>query len=178
MDFIHFHLGLAPDARGRFRSDYLRFSVDDWHACHDAVQWAFPTRTQSKYIPYAPTVPEDFVLGDYPAVQQSILELLQAFLKALNIYMGPANDGIHFTKFQYVPSPIVRVPIWMIPNDHNHLRLTRIIECLDIFDLQSFKNDFAEFLVFDLAIKYPKAFSGSTVAFWVATWENKRHLIT
>lgn len=177
MDFIQFHLGLAPDNKGRFREDYLAFTENDWHACHDVVQWAFPTKTKSAYNPNAPVVPEDFELGDNTDVQQSILELLQAFLLSLNIIMEPATDGIHFTKFVRLNSPLGLVPNWNIRNDHNHLRLTRIIECLGVFDLQTFKDDLAEFLIFDLVVNASFAFSPKTIVFWVAAWQNKLHLI-
>ena len=176
MEFINFLLGVGVDGRGRTLADYKAFNSFMWEECHDHIQWAFPTKTPSAYNPNAPVIPDDFVFdGDY-RVKQAILDLMTEYMKSLHITIAPADSGRNFVKFIYEPETEYQLH-WVNWRDHNMKRLTRLIECLGIFDLKEVQRDLFEFLVYEIAVRYRPRLSSVTVAYWVAAWENKGHLL-
>ena len=175
MNFLEFLTGAGVDGRGRTLADYMQFDAAKWEECHDHIQWAFPTKTRSAYNPNAPVVPEDFVFEGDCRVKQAILDLMKNYFASLHITMETATNGVNFVKFTFDPSN--NNDSWVWSGDHNMKRMTRLIECLGIFDMQAIQRDLVEFLLYDLAVKNADYISYSTIVFWVAAWENKQHLV-
>lgn len=172
--FIAFLAGQAPDHRGRTIDDYKAFRDTDWEAQHDIIQWAFPTKTVSQYNANAPVVPEDYTFEFDLTVMNNILVLMENYLKSLGIHSTDADyTSGNILKFIHRPSK----DAWIHRNNHNYKRLTRLIECLGIFGLEAFQKDLAEYLIFDFAVNWSRAIDAETVVYWVAAWENKRHLL-
>lgn len=176
--FIAFLAGQASDHRGRTIDDYKAFRDTDWEAQHDIIQWAFPTKTVSQYNANAPVVPEDYTFEFDLTVMNNILVLMENYLKSLGIYSKDAEyPSGNILAFEYIPAPLRFSVPWIRPGNHNYKRLTRLIECLGIFGLEAFQKDLAEYLIFDFAVQNSKGVDASAVAYWVAAWENKRHLL-
>lgn len=173
MDFINFLIGTGHDGRGRTLADYMAFDAAKWEACHDHIQWAFPTKTKSAYNPNAPVVPEDFTFEPDYRVKQAILDLMVNYFKSLGITIQSATNGRNFVSFVHDGD----TDFWIVSADHNMKRLTRLIECLGIFDMEAIQRDLVEFLLYDFAMEYEACIPHSTVVYWLAAWENKQHLL-
>lgn len=166
---IEFLLGINDDPNGRSVDDYLKFSGTDWETQHDVIQMAFPTKTQSKFHPNQPFLSAGFVFADLPEKERqrcrsTISLLLHSYMKSLDVQFLIIKDP------EFIAGN--GVSFWAHSRDHNTLRLTRILECLGIFEMTAIQNALFEFLVYEIAGNNSRI-SGTTVAFWVAAKENK-----
>jgi hypothetical protein len=165
---INFLNEKAPDNQGRYLSNYYKFTPFEWEAYHDVIQWAFPTKTESRYNSDAPIIPDDF---NYTADnQRTILLLLSGYLESIGLRILGDNSKLFF---DYMDN-FYRYSSWIHKSNHNYKRLTRVIECLGLFGLKDEQNALVDFLLYDLAIKYRDDISADTVVYWVATWQNTR----
>lgn len=172
---IAFLIGVELDENGRSVQQYLHFEDHEWEFQHDVIQMAFPTKTQSRFHPNQPFLPATFDISGLTDDQRqrckaTISLLLHGYLKSLNVEFLINHDKITLiSKFDH--------PDWAATVDHNTLRLTRILECLGIFDMHNIQRALCDFLVYDIAIKNCSRINAKTVAFWVAARENKLHLL-
>ncbi len=106
---VAFPEGEGADARGRTLFDVLALDDVRLEATHDFIQWLFPLTEPSGAVSDAP------VLGpaDIAAIQTSSLAQ-----RALAV----ATDRMEAFYRNTLG--------WLAPNDHNHLRITRIIRSL------------------------------------------------
>jgi hypothetical protein len=101
--------GEGPDARGRSLFDVLAMDNAALERNHDFIQWLFPLREPSRAVPDAPVLTD----ADVEAIRES--GMAQYALAAATDRM----DAFYRTTHD-----------WLMPNDHNHLRITRIIRSL------------------------------------------------
>lgn len=101
--------GEGPDARGRGLFEVLAFNDVALEQTHDFIQWLFPLTEPSAAVPDAP------VLG--PEEVQAIRDsgMAQCAMAAATDRMDSFYRATHD---------------WLMPNDHNHRRITRIIRSL------------------------------------------------
>ena len=101
--------GEGTDGRGRTMFDILAFDDVALERTHDFVQWLFPLREPSGAVPEAPVLDD----ADIAAIQDSIAAqcALAAATDRMDAFYAATHD-------------------WLMPNDHNHLRITRIIRSL------------------------------------------------
>ncbi|KQY80299.1 opioid growth factor receptor-related protein [Brevundimonas sp. Root1423] len=101
--------GEGPDARGRTLFDVLAMDNVALERNHDFIQWLFPLREPSRAVPEAPVLADTEV----EAIRESVMA--QCALAAATDRMDAFYRATHD---------------WLMPNDHNHLRITRIIRSL------------------------------------------------
>lgn len=106
---LAFLQGEGVDARGRSLFDVLSFDNGALERTHDYIQWLFPLPEPSSAVPDAPVLsPEEI-----EAIRDS--GMAQIALAAASDRMDAFYRMTHD---------------WLMPNDHNHLRITRIIRSL------------------------------------------------
>lgn len=98
--------GEGPDARGRTLFDVLAMNDAALERNHDFIQWLFPLREPSRAVPDAPVLTD----AEVEAIRES--SMAQCALAAATDRMDAFYRATHD---------------WLMPNDHNHLRITRII---------------------------------------------------
>ncbi len=101
--------GEGPDARGRTLFDVLAMDNAALERNHDFIQWLFPLREPSRAVPDAPVLTD----ADVEAIRES--GMAQYALAAATDRM----DAFYRTTHD-----------WLMPNDHNPLRITRFIRSL------------------------------------------------
>lgn len=106
---VAFLQGEGRDAAGRTLFDVLAMDNAALEHSHDFIQWLFPLREPSRAVPDAPVLTDDEV----EAIRDS--PMAQIALTAATDRMGAFYRMTHD---------------WLMPNDHNHLRITRIIRSL------------------------------------------------
>jgi hypothetical protein len=82
---------------------------DALEVVHDYIQWLFPLPTRSMAQPDAPVL-DAAEIDAIRADPRSVARLEQAAARMLRFYEATGH--------------------WLTPHDHNHLRITRILECL------------------------------------------------
>jgi len=133
---IDFYNEDETDDKGRDFSDILGFSFKQLESVHDYIQWLFPLTEPSKFNPKAPTLTK----ADIAAFQSDEflgLNFRKSFEMMLEFYgleqdpeskaIGPAEDL--FAK---------AIANWLTPDNHNYLRITRILKSMNLL---GFKED-------------------------------------
>lgn len=95
-------------------------------AIHDYIQWLFPTRQPSAVNPWAPLVTDATVQAFErdAALRDSLRQALDRMLLFYGLRWNGTRVEIDEPRFP------ARSRVWLRPGNHNHLRLTRIIESL------------------------------------------------
>ena len=101
--------GEGADARGRTLFKVLAMDDVALEHTHDFIQWLFPLPEPSAAVPGAPVLTP----GEIQAIRNS--ELAPLALAAATDRMASFYRTTHD---------------WLMPNDHNHRRITRIIRSL------------------------------------------------
>lgn len=101
--------GEGRDARGRTLFDVLAMDNAALESSHDFIQWLFPLREPSRAVPDAPMLTD----ADVETIKESGMAqiALAAATDRMDVFYRATHD-------------------WLMPNDHNHLRITRIISSL------------------------------------------------
>lgn len=143
---VRFYRGEGRDGSGRSIEDVWALSTETLEATHDFIQWLFPLRARSAFVPGAPTLTDATI----DAFRGSI-ELRRRLRRSLDLMLGfyglrrrPEPDAEVSNRAE--PDAVisiepgadlaVRGPRWWGAGNHNHLRLTRIIASLSILGLE------------------------------------------
>ncbi len=101
--------GEGTDGRGRTVLDVVAFDNAALERTHDFIQWLFPLPERSSAVPDAPVLTADVI----EAIRAS--DMAQCALAAGTDRMIAFYQTTHD---------------WLMPDDHNHPRITRIIRSL------------------------------------------------
>ncbi len=109
---IHAYLsGSGQDGAGRSLDSVLAMSDRQLEYIHDYIQWLFPLPTRSKAQPHSPVLAEAEIAA-IRANPTALANLARATERMLAFYE--------------------RTDDWLVPSDHNHLRISRILQSLSI----------------------------------------------
>lgn len=124
------------DSEGRTLEELWSWPDQRLEAVHDYIQWMFPTRQPSAVNPYAPLVTRQTI--EAFAADATLREHLRRSLDRMLSFYGfrrvasaGAADRIEIDQ-QRFPD---RARNWLRPGNHNHLRLTRIMDSLSTLGL-------------------------------------------
>ena len=161
---VLFYQNQALDDMGRSLEEIWLWDDDRLELVHDFIQWLFPLRERSGANPSAPVLSsEDIeIFRSDPVIQRN----LNTSLERLLLFYGlDAHASDH--KKDLVNSKIFlsKSRNWITPANHNYLRLTRILLCLNIVGLR----DRAQHLFDMLSTIYPTykhEIGERTFSFW------------
>jgi Opioid growth factor receptor (OGFr) conserved region len=132
---IKFYSGAEPDHRGRYLHEIQQWPDDQLEKVHDYIQWLFPLTEQSGFNVAAPVLNRESiqVFRTRPELQE---KLRASFLCMMNFYglVARLDERVAVTR---APSFATKAPVWLSPGNHNHLRITRILKCLNVLGLES-----------------------------------------
>jgi Opioid growth factor receptor (OGFr) conserved region len=160
MNFVAFYLGDAPDHLGRMLEDILRWNDDKLEAGHDYINVLFPLREPSTHIPTAPVL-DDAALQEFrtnSVIQKNLLRSFQVMLR----FFGFQFDARKREVVKAVDFP-GKAANWLFVGDHNHLRITRILKCLNACGLGDCAAAFLRTL---LEVAEPGRVSDETLGYW------------
>src|SRR5207248_5177716 len=122
---VSFYSG-GTDAAGRTLAGILAWDDDRLEAVHDYIQWVFPTRQPSGVNPFAPLITEATVaaFGQDATLRDRLREALDRMLAFYGLAWSGNRIEIDRGRFP------ARSRVWLQPGNHNHLRLTRILDSL------------------------------------------------
>jgi hypothetical protein len=160
MNFVAFYLGDAPDHLGRMLEDILRWNDDRLEAGHDYIHVLFPLREPSAHIPSAPVL-DDATLAEFrknPTIQENLLRSFRVMLRFYGFELDTQKREV--VKAVDFPGKAVN---WLFVDDHNHLRITRILKCLNACGLGDHAAAFQRTL---LTVAEPGRVSEETLGYW------------
>jgi hypothetical protein len=120
-DVVGFLEGSGRDAAGRSIYEVLGYGLGPLESRHDFIQWLFPLPTPSRAVPGA------------PVLTPSDIETLRASrIAQTNLAAATAT----MTRFYAVTDH------WLQADNHNHLRISRIIKSLRLLVGDAAADDF------------------------------------
>lgn len=132
-DLIRFYkAGLKTD--NNFTLSFLLEEANDtWlEVTHFWVQWAFPLKEPSGFTPTAPILDEE-TIAQFQGDAELQANLLKMFHRALRFFGLTLQEGTIVESENFAQRSIR----WNRNDDHNHLRLTRILKCLKLLQAPS-----------------------------------------
>jgi hypothetical protein len=166
---IAFYSG-GRDDEGRTLDQVLAWDDERLEAVHDYVQWLFPTRQPSGVNPSAPLV-TDATIRAFAADAGLGARLRAAFDRMLEFY-GLRRHG---TRIEIDDAGFpARSGVWLHPGNHNHLRLTRIMDSLATLGLAGDARALQRCLLEDVAPAAAGRITPNTLAFWRGVLTSRR----
>lgn len=132
-------------------SDVIEFPNYELEKCHGYIQWLFPLKEPSAYIPNAPLVTQE-TLDDFLEFKTIVHDrMISAATRMIEFYFY-CNDWDK----------------WVTLYNHNFLRITRIIKSLKLFGYENNADIFYNILMrfIDTDPKYVKIIGPTTLQFW------------
>lgn len=154
---IKFYTARGCDNHGRGIADYLYMTASEWDHTHDVIQWAFPTHVASAYNPNAPLIAPGELKGfyDLKSLQAIQFSLLYFYLRSIGIKYDEASKGFYLLDGGYN----------FDQTSHQHLRITRVITSLRLFQQEELASKFGAFML-QLASQHPERINNTTVEYW------------
>jgi hypothetical protein len=164
---VAFYSG-GRDSAGRTLREILAWNDGALEAVHDYIQWVFPTRQPSGVNPNAPLVTIDTSRA-FASNGELREGLRDAFTRMLAFYgLRRTRDDAGAVRIEIDDARFGdRGPTWLHPNNHNHLRLTRIMQSLAALGLPDEARALQRCLLHDVA-DGPGAgqVTPGTIGFW------------
>ena len=141
---LDFFEGRLRNSDGVTLSDVVEFSNFELETDHNYIQWLFPNRRQSRINPDAPLLTSEAI-----DAMQASSDAIDAFLKGLQMMVSFYDRNGH----------------WLCRSDHNHLRITRIIEAVAAILGKEEAKRFLAFLL-DKNISAASPISPKVIGIW------------
>jgi Opioid growth factor receptor (OGFr) conserved region len=166
---VAFYSG-GRDDRHRTLDEILGWPDDRLEAVHDYIQWLFPDRRRSPVNPSAPVVTDSTTRAF--AARADLRERLAASLDRMLAFYGLGRarnpDGTVHIALDAASFPR-QSSNWLRPGNHNHLRLTRIMQSLTLLGLAGEAKALQRCLLDDVAGgPGGNRITPDTIAFWQA----------
>jgi hypothetical protein len=160
---VDFYSGGGNSER-RTLDEILGWDDDRLEDVHDYIQWLFPSRQPSAVNAFAPLVTDDTVRA-FARDARLRDGLRHAFERMLRFYGLQSQGG----RVEIDPREFVaRSRVWLTPGNHNHLRLTRIMDSLSTLGLRAEALALQRCLIEDVASGSGQGrVSRRTIDFWL-----------
>lgn len=159
-ELLEFYSERGSDDRGRRIEDIWAFSNDELESVHDYIQWLFPLADRSTFNPRAPLLDEETMdrFREDPVLRKNVERSLRVMLD----FYGLAIAG---TEILRVPTFGERSKSWLRPQNHNFLRLTRVLKSLTLLGHGDRARQLLECLI-GIDAKVPGVIGETTLAYW------------
>lgn len=152
---VDFYRGEIENDEGFKIDQILNWGLLEWEASHLSIQWIFPTVRPSQFNPDAPTLDRETVEAFNADVDLKIKfhEALSSWFRAYGLEFvsgGPGVDPIFkwkdspgldgTTNVGLIEAMKVDSKAWLKQFNHNHLRITRILECLRYLGFENYSR--------------------------------------
>jgi|TARA_B110000971_G_scaffold214881_1_gene247541 hypothetical protein len=144
MNFKTFLLAEQPDFKGRMIQDIWNFSDEEIESQHDFIQIIFPLNKKSQSVFHGHYLENEEIIKSLKNDEQ----IKQAIIKSSSWFLS-------FLKRNYY---------WNNRHDHNHLRITRVIESLRLIVSNEEADKFHKSIL--EIIKGNNKINNRTLEFW------------
>lgn len=164
-DLVVFYSGDGGDHRSRTLEQILFWDDDKLESNHDYIQWLFPNVEVSRFNDQAPILTEQDI-QTFNESEKLRINLGLSFERMLEFYgleiVVVEGRGPVIEVSEFFPE---KMNNWLTPNNHNFLRITRILKCLNLLGLRKEAILFQDFLK-ELYKEYKKIIGPATFQFW------------
>jgi Opioid growth factor receptor (OGFr) conserved region len=154
---VDFYKGLIPNSDGRTIEDIWNFTRDEREDVHDYIQWLFPNVEPSRFNPDAPLLTEEDIKAF--KADPDLLDRVEFSLEIMEVFYY--LDGIA----DYPNLPSEGQLWWITKNNHNYMRITRILNCLNVLGMKDALERFWRELV-KIYSEFPNVIGTTTMDYW------------
>ena len=161
---VAFYRDGAPDDEGRTLAQILAWDDDRLEAIHTFIQWLFSLPEPSGANPDAPILGTTSIITfrSSIAMQDRLRQSFQRMLRFYGLCQTSTPEGLAVER---APHFDLRAQNWLVPGNHNHLRLTRILRSTLLLGLEAESK--ALFRALNAIYgEYPDRIPARTHAFW------------
>lgn len=158
---VAFYDGSGTDHAGRTLKDVLSFGYDDLEERHDFVQWLFPLTKPSRFQPQVPTLSAEAI--DAFKSSATLRERVLFSLDVMLDFYGFERKAGGVRRSANFP---LHVDAWAWPDDHNFMRLSRIMQSLNLLGLRDEALALQEALLAAAGDLGPERIPSATVQHW------------
>ena len=172
---IDFYNGSGTDHKGRSWAEIVS-QTDEWlEKTHDYIQILFPLEEPSKYNVHAPVLTNEDILAFQEKDSLLGKRLKTSFFVMMMFYGFELYSGGTFSKYEIKfikdrGSFKERSKVWISRDNHNYMRITRILRSLCLLGLRPYAEAFMECLL-DLKKEFDFDIPNTTVEFWMEAIE-------
>ena len=154
---LNFLYGNDKNFDNLYINDIWNFTNEQLEYNHKYIQWIFPIKERSKYNIFAPKIYDIQKYLD-PIIQENIKKsfIMMLHFYGLKLEKNKIIQDIYFNEISKK---------WLLKNNHNFLRITRILKCLRLFDLQEEAKMFFDCL-YDIYLNNSDIISDKTLFIW------------
>lgn len=157
MNYTAFLENRETDDRGRMFDSVMCWSNFRLEITHDYIQAVFPTDESSKYTRLNEAAPKD--ISSLRQSEKAKDNIRKAYLKMLCLWKLDGEKYKNIKIHRY----------WNHANNHNHLRMTRVLKCFRLLQMNDELKDFSSRLTYLLERNGLKI-SKETERFWKANF--------
>ena len=158
-----FYLGKLKHPRNENIDQIWLYTDSQLEYIHDYIQWLFPLTERSNAVPDSPTLSNEDI-ERFDESDELKHRLRKSFLLLLKFY------GF---SMRYDPEPVIettdlfetRARNWLTSNNHNHLRITRILRSLTLLGLSKEATEFFAALQ-RVYLRNPDKIGSYTYEYW------------
>lgn len=152
----------------------MHFTDDQLESKHDYIQYAFPIKTPSGFNPIAPILSKKEIKWINGANGlKARINLKNMFIRMLQFYGFTLIDTPEIIKCEYSSTFSESAKNWLTPNNHNFLRITRILISLRLLGLSEYAIAFYRILD-ELYSMIPDIISKKTYKYWANAVTQKK----
>lgn len=161
--------GMGTDHHGRTLDDILKLEDSWWDECHDFIQWLFPLPRASRFFvgDNCPILIEDdlkYYYGHGNLIFENLFRSTERYLKFLGLEINlKSSPGKYY--IYTGPNFVEQEKYWLKANDHNHLRINRILQCLVLFGLDNLAKAIFRCLVM-IKCEFSDCITDVTMVYW------------
>lgn len=161
-----FYEDKVPYPNGTLLRKILGWEGKKLEHTHDYIQWLFPLSVQSRYNPNAPllTLEDMLYMANNEQCQCNLIWSVDLMLDFYGGVMLNVDDERKYDVFNSRKYN-TKAQTWQRPNNHNHLRLTRMMESLTQLGQPHAAVAIGRWLESIIRI-YPYRFTQDTAVFW------------
>lgn len=135
---LNFLSGLSPDTHGRYLREMWEWDYERLESVHNYIQWMFPNPVPSQFQPDTPLLTQeaiDLIKAD-EEIQANMKHSLLIMLRFYGFDLEQNAQGVIFIRRgRRWDTDSLR---WVTENNHNYLRLTRILTCLMLVGMEDY----------------------------------------
>lgn len=124
---LGFLKGTGKDRHGRTIEEIWNYTDEQIESVHNYIQWLFPLREMSENVMGSPYLETDEEIKKIREDSDTQENFVKSLMRMQNFYRD--ND------------------FWLQPNDHNHLRITRILKSTALLSSKENAREFYDFIM-------------------------------
>jgi hypothetical protein len=169
-DILAFYRCQSPDSEGRMLETIWSWNYYSLEYTHNYIQWLFPLKERSQFNRNAPVL-NDEVIQSFRTSENLRKNLRKSFDLMLKFYGLQCNETGN-TDIEILPSHEYqeRKLDWIEEENHNYLRITRILTSLRLLGLEKYALAFFNCLS-QIYLEEGENIGSKTYAYWKSAIE-------